>query len=55
MEVDLTVPGKKIQGRILYLWGNRRLFFCLYASEQNTWDEARAQAVLNSFHFSMVR
>jgi hypothetical protein len=55
LEVDLSIPSKKLQGRILYLWGNRRLYFCLYASEQNSWDETRAQAVLNSFHFSTVR
>lgn len=54
-EVDVSIPSKKLQGRILYLWGNRRLYFCLYAAEQNRWDEARAQAVLGSFHFSMVR
>lgn len=54
-EVNFSVPTKKLQGRILYLWGNRRLYFCLYASEQNRWDETRATAVLSSFRFSMVR
>ncbi|MBX3170735.1 MAG: hypothetical protein KF760_25240 [Candidatus Eremiobacteraeota bacterium] len=54
-EVDFTVPSKKLQGRILYLWGNRRLYFCLYASGQTRWDETRATSVLNSFRFSMVR
>lgn len=54
-EVDFAVPSKKLQGRILYLWGNRRLFFCLYASEQSRWDEARATSILSSFRFSMVR
>ncbi len=51
-QVDFSVPGKKIQGRGVYMWGNRRLYYCLYASQQSFWDEARAQSVLNSFRFS---
>lgn len=49
-EVDFT--STKVQGRVLYMWGNRRLFFCIYGTSPNHWDEARAQAVINSFRFS---
>lgn len=53
-EIDFTVPNRKLQGRMIYLWGHRRLYFCAYATYQKHWDEARAQSVLNSFRFSRL-
>lgn len=53
-EINFTVPSRKLQGRMLYLWGNRRLYFCAYATYQKYWDEARAQSVLNSFRFNRL-
>ena len=50
-EVDFS--SNKLQGRVLYMWGNRRLFFCIYGSQANHWDEARAQAVISSFRFAL--
>lgn len=52
-EVEFASSAKKIRGRILYLWGGQRLFYCMYGSSEATWDEARATSVLSSFHFSL--
>ena len=52
-EIEFASSAKKIRGRILYLWGGQRLFYCMYGSNEATWDEARATSVLSSFHFSL--
>ena len=52
-EVDIAQKDKKMTGRVLYLWGGSRLYFCAYASLENHWDEARCSSVLNSFHINM--
>jgi hypothetical protein len=52
-EVDITQKDKKMVGRVLYLWGGPRLYFCAYASLESHWDEARCSSVLNSFHISL--
>ncbi|MFN8613548.1 MAG: hypothetical protein U0931_38775 [Vulcanimicrobiota bacterium] len=52
-EVDIAQKEKKMTGRVIYLWGGSRLYFCMYASTENHWDEARCNSVLNSFHISL--